>query len=215
MTEPIKVIIADDHRLVREGLAGLLNEEPDITAVAEASTGAEAIESVRQLVPDVAVLDIAMPDMTGLDAARHIMVEFPDVAVIILTMHEEEAFFFEALRAGASGYVLKGARSDEFLNAIRVAHGGGIYLQPELAAALVKDYLEHQPEALAENPLTPREFEVLALIAQGLTNPMIARELSISVHTVKSHRAHIYEKLNVGDRAELLAYARRHGLLDA
>ena len=213
MPQPIQIIIADDHILVREGLSTLLNEEPDISVVAQASTGTEAIYLVRQLCPDIAILDITMPDMTGLEATRQITTEFPETIVIILTMHEEEAFFFEALRAGASGYLLKGARSEEFLNAIRVAHKGGIYLQPALTRVLVEDYLERQPQTPLENPLTPREFEVLELIAGGLTNPMIAEQLSVSVHTVKSHRARIYEKLNVNDRAKLIAYAQRHGLL--
>lgn len=213
MNQPIKVIIADDHHLVRDGLTSLLNEEPDISVIAEASTGAGALDMVRRYQPDIAILDITMPDMTGLEATRKITDEFPQMIIIILTMHEEEAFFFEALRAGAAGYILKGARSEEFLNAIRLAYEGGIYLQSSLARFLVEDFLENQPEVLPDNPLTPREIEVLELIAQGLTNPMIAAELSISVHTVKSHRAHLYEKLNVGDRAKLIAYAQRHGLL--
>lgn len=213
MSQPISIVIADDHALIREGLAALLSEEQGFKVVGQAGNGTDAVGLVRRHGPDIAILDITMPDMDGLEATGHIKNEHPGTTVIVLTMHEEEAFFFEALRAGAAGYILKGAGSEEFLNAIRVAHEGGIYLQPALTRVLVEDFLEGQPDTLVDNPLTPRETEVLELIAEGLTNPMIAERLSISVHTVKSHRAQIYEKLDVHNRAKLIAYAQRHGLL--
>lgn len=213
MSPPIKIIIADDHVLIREGLTSLLNDEPDLSVIGQASTGLEAIDLVSRCQPDIAILDIAMPGMEGLETTRQITTKFPETIVIILTMHEEEVFFFEALQAGAAGYVLKGSDRDEFLNAIRSAYAGGIYLQPALARVLVEDYRDHQPQAPLDNPLTQREYEIMELIGGGLTNPMIAKRLSISVHTVRSHRARIYEKLNVSNRAKMIAYARRHGLL--
>ncbi|MFQ5854472.1 MAG: response regulator [Anaerolineae bacterium] len=212
--ELIRLIIADDHVVVREGLVALLEDEPDLTVVGQAGTGREAVALAHQHRPDIALLDIAMPDMTGLEATRQIAAELPGVTTLILTMHEEEAFFFEALRAGAAGYVLKGAGSEELLSAIRAVQAGGVYLPPELAGGLVRDYLEHQPQPPLDDPLTLREREVLALIAQGLTNRDIAERLTLSINTVKTHRLHIYRKLDLHDRAGLVDYALRRGLLN-
>lgn len=209
----IQLIIADDHTIVREGLVSLLEDEPDLKVVGQAGTGREAVALARRHRPDIALLDITMPDMTGLEATRAITAELPEVKVLILTMHEEEAFFFEALRAGAAGYVLKGAGSDELLSAIRAVHEGGVHLPAKLAGSLVRDYLERHPEPAADSPLTPREREILALIAQGLTNREIAERLTLSVNTVKTHRLHIYQKLDLHNRAALIQYAIRHGLL--
>jgi DNA-binding NarL/FixJ family response regulator len=191
----------------------MLNDEPDFAVVGQASTGEEAIELVHQHRPDLALLDISMPNKSGLEVAKQITTELPGIAVLILTMHEEKAFFFEALRAGATGYVLKGARSEEFLNAIRITYEGGVYLPPSLTGSLVDDYLDRHPQVPIEDLLTPREREVLALIGKGLTNPMIAERLTVSVNTIKTHRARIYEKLNASGRTDLIAYARRSGLL--
>lgn len=213
MPEPIRLIIADDHIVVREGLVALLEDEPDLKVVGQAGTGREAVALVRQHWPDIALLDIAMPDMNGLEATRQIAAEMPEVKILILTMHEEEAFFFEALRAGAAGYVLKGAGSEELLSAIRAVHEGGIYLSPQLAGELVRDYLERHARPPVDDPLTPREREILSLIAQGLTNRDIAERLTLSINTVKTHRLHIYRKLDLHDRAGLIDYALRRGLL--
>lgn len=213
-TELIRLIIADDHVVVREGLVALLEDEPDLTVVGQAGTGREAVTLASQHRPDIALLDIAMPDMNGLEATRQIAAERPEVNVLILTMHEEEAFFFEALRVGAAGYVLKGAGSEELLSAIRAVYEGGVYLPPKLAGGLVRDYLEHQPQPPLDDPLTLREREVLALIAQGLTNRDIAERLTLSINTVKTHRLHIYRKLDLHDRAGLVDYALRRGLLN-
>jgi two-component system response regulator NreC len=208
------LIIADDHVVVREGLAALLAEEPDLSVVGQAGTGREALALVRQCRPDMVLMDITMADMSGLEATSQCRSELPQVKIIILTMHEEEVFFFEALQAGASGYVLKGAPSEELLNAIRAVHQGGVYLPPKLAGHLVRDYLNHCPQpAPPDGPLTPRENEILALIAQGLTNSDIAERLTLSLNTVKTHRFHIYRKLELNDRASLVSYALHRGLL--
>jgi two-component system response regulator NreC len=210
---PIRLIIADDHIVVREGLVALLEDEPDLKVVGQAGSGREAVRLAHQHRPDIALLDISMPDGNGLEAARRIGGELPEVKILILTIHEEEAFFFEALRAGASGYVLKGAGSEELLSAIRAVHEGGVYLLPKLAGSLVQDYLKHHPSMPADDPLTPRELEVLALIAQGFSNREIAEQLTLSLNTVKTHRFHIYQKLDLRDRAGLIQYALRQGLL--
>ncbi len=211
--ELIRVIIADDHVIVREGLIALLEDEPDLVVAGQAGTGREAVRLARQQRPDIVLLDITMPDGNGLDAARSIMAELPEVKVLILTIHDEEAFFFEALRAGAAGYVLKGAGSGELLNAIRSVHEGGVYLLPKLAGRLVQDYLDHHPQPSIDDPLTDREREILTLIAQGLSNGDIATALTLSVNTVKTHRLHIYQKLDLHDRASLISYALRGGFL--
>jgi len=213
MPKPIRLIIADDHAVVREGLAAMLEDEPDLQVVGLVGTGREAVALARQQQPDIALLDITMPDMNGLEATRQLMAAQSMVKVLILTMHEEEAFFFEALRAGAAGYVLKGAGSEELLSAIRAVHEGGVYLPPKLAGGLVRDHLERYPQPPLDDPLTLREREILTLIAQGLTNRDIAQRLTLSLNTVKTHRLHILQKLNLHDRAELIDYALRRGLL--
>lgn len=214
MVKPIRLIIADDHVVVREGLVALLQDEPDLQVVGQAGTGREAVTVASQHRPDIALLDVAMPEMNGLEVTREIMAELPEVNALILTMHEEEAFFFEALRAGAAGYVLKGAGSEELLGAIRAVHEGGVYLPPSLAGRLVKDYLDDRSDPSPDDSLTPREREITTLIAQGLTNRQIAERLTLSINTVKTHRLHIYQKLDLHDRAGLVEYALRHGLLN-
>ncbi|MCK6626925.1 MAG: response regulator transcription factor [Anaerolineae bacterium] len=213
MAEMIRLVVADDHPVMREGLVALLEDEPNLKVVGQASTGREAVYLVRQYRPDVALLDIAMDDMTGLEATRQFASELPAVRVMILTMHEDEAFFFEALRVGASGYILKGIRSEELFGAIRAVKEGGIYLPPKLAGRLVQDYLNRQPQPALADSLSPRECEILTLIAQGLTNRDIAQRLTLSLNTVKTHRLRIYQKLDLHDRAGLVNYAFSRGLL--
>ncbi len=213
MSNPIRLILADDHVVMREGLAALLEDEPGLQVVGQAGSGRETIALIRQLRPDIVLLDITMPDMTGLDVARQVVADSLDVKLLILTMHEEEAFFFEALRSGAAGYILKGVRSEELIGAIRSVYEGGVYLPPLLAGWLVQDYLERHPQPPIDDPLTARELEVLSLIAQGLSNRDIADQLILSINTVKTHRLHIYQKLNLRDRAGLIEYALRRGLL--
>ena len=215
MPEAIRLVVADDHPVMREGLVALLEDEPDLKVVGQAGTGREAINLVRQHRPDVALLDISMDDMTGLEATRQFAPELPAVRVMILTMHEEEAFFFEALRVGASGYILKGVRSEELFRAIRAVCEGGVYLPPKLAGRLVRDYLARQPQPPLANSLSSREREILTLIAQGLTNGDIAKRLTLSLNTVKTHRLRIYQKLELHDRASLVNYALQRGLLSA
>lgn len=209
----IRLIVADDHTLVREGLLGLLADEPDLCVVGQAGSGREALTLIRQQRPNVALLDISMPDLSGLEVTAQIMAELPGVNVLILTMHEEEAFFFESLRVGAAGYVLKGARSDELLGAIRAVYQGGVYLPPKLAGSLVRDYLSRPLKRLDDDPLTPKEREILMLIAQGMSNRVIAHHLTLSINTIKTHRNHIYQKLNLTERSDLVSYALRRGLL--
>ncbi len=213
MPNPIRLILADDHAVMREGLAALLEDEPDLKVVGQAGSGRQAMTLIRQHRPDIVLLDITMPDMTGLDVARQIVAKSLEVKILILTMHEEEAFFFEALRSGAAGYVLKGVQSEELIGAIRIVHEGGVYLPPLLATRLVQDYLERHPQPPIDDPLTSREREILALIARGLSNRDIADQLTLSINTVKTHRLHIYQKLNLRDRAGLIEYALRRNLL--
>ncbi len=212
----VRVVVADDHKLVLQGLVSLLAEDEGIEVVGQAVNGREALEEIQRLHPDVALLDITMPEMSGLEVTRKVTDQLPDVKVLILTMHEEEAFFFEALRLGASGYVLKGASSDELLAAIVAVHEGGVYLSPRLAGMVLHDYLEAGRRGKAgppREPLTAREEGVLRLVSQGLTNQEIADHLVLSLNTVKTHRLHVYQKLGLHTRAELVAYALQRGLL--
>jgi len=209
----IRLLVADDHALVREGLVALLEDEADMEVVGQAESGEEAFTLAQQHQPDVVLLDITMPKRNGLEVAAQITRDLPTVKSLIVTMHEEEAFFFAALRAGAAGYVLKGSDSEELFNAIRAVHRHGIYLSPKLAGSIVRDYLEHHPDEPLEDTLTAREREILALIAQGFSNVMISRRLSLSLNTVKTHRQRIYRKLNLSDRAQVVAYAIRRGIL--
>ncbi len=212
---PITLVIADDHVIMREGLAMTLNNEPDLKVVAEASNGRDVLTLIQQHQPDIALLDITMENMTGLEVARQSQANFPHVKLIFLTMHEDTEFFFEALRSGASGYVLKGSRTNVLLAAIRAVHKGGIYLSPQLAGELVDEFFTRppQPPETAEDELTDREKEVLILIARGLTNRDIARRLEVSINTIKTHRLNIYQKLDLRGHASLLDYALCHGLL--
>lgn len=212
----IRVLIADDHVIVRDGLRMILEAQPDVDVVGEASDGREAVEKAHELSPGVVLMDIAMPGMSGLEATVVIKKELPDVQVVVLTMHEDSQYFFEVLRAGASGYVLKGASSADLLAAVRAAHEGGVYLHPTVAKNLVTDYLKRMEpgeETTRYGGLSERERQVLTLVAEGRTSQQIADELFLSINTVQTHRAHIMEKLNLQNRAELIRYALRKGLI--
>jgi two-component system response regulator NreC len=211
----IRVLIADDHTIVREGVRLLLDAQPDINVVGEAADGNQALSLARSLSPDIVLLDIGMPLMNGLEATRALKAELPKINILILTMHEGEDYFFRILAAGASGYVLKGAGSSELLNAIRAVYQGGVYLYPTMAKKLMSDYIKNQQAGAETDPLTPRERQVLKLIAEGRTNREIAEELVLSLNTVQTHRLHLMEKLNLHNRSELIKYALRRGLIDA
>ena len=210
-----RILLADDHPVVRRGLRLVLDAEPDLEVVAEAGTGAEAVEHALDEDVDLAILDIAMPRLTGLQAASEISRRAPEVRVLILSMHDNEQYLFEALRAGASGYVLKSAADRDLIEACRAAMRGEPFLYPGAVRALVRDFIERaeRGERVPDDPLTPRELEVVKLIAEAMTSREIAETLVISEKTVERHRANILEKLGMRDRVELTRYAIRRGLV--
>jgi DNA-binding NarL/FixJ family response regulator len=212
-----RVLLADDHAVVRIGLGQILRSQPDFEVVAEVADGREAVKVVRAR-DDIhlAVLDIAMPRLTGLQAAREIAAARPQVRMIMLSVHDSEQYFFEALRVGASGYVLKTAADRDLVEACRAAVRGEPFLFPGAVRALVRDYLERarEGEAVPEDPLTSRESEILKLIAEGYSGRQIAEELVISQKTVERHRSNILEKLGLRDRVDLTRYAIRRGLIE-
>jgi DNA-binding NarL/FixJ family response regulator len=217
MTIPLKtrILVADDHPVVLRGLRMVLNAQPDLEVVAEATAGDEAVE--RALAEDVhlAILDISMPRMTGLQAAREITRRKPDVRVLMLSMHDNEQYLFEAIRVGASGYVLKSAVDRDLVEACRAAMRGEPFLYPGGVRALMRDYIERarSGETVDAEMLTPREEEIVKLVAEAHTNDEIAEMLVISKKTVERHRANILEKLGMRDRVELTRYAIRRGLV--
>lgn len=213
----IKVLLVDDHAVVRSGLRMLLESQSDIEIVGEAESGERALQLTKELKPGVILMDIAMPDMSGIEATRRIKERHEDAAVLALTMHEDDQYFFEMLNAGASGYLPKRAAPDELVTAIRTVSRGEVFLYPSLATRLVQDYL-HRVDAgdqpVIYDELTAREREVLILIAEGLTNAEIAEELVISPKTVDSHRENIMRKLNLHSRIDLVKYAIKKGLIE-
>ncbi len=214
----MRLLLVDDHAVVRSGLRMLLNAEADVEIVGEASTAGEAMETASTVKPDVILMDIGLPDLSGIDATREIKKKFPEIAIVALTIHEDEEYFFKMLEAGASGYVPKRAAPEELLIAIRAAAAGEVYLYPSLAKLLVKDYLsqDHPGEEKANiDGLTDREHEVLTYLAEGANNEKIAAELIISPKTVERHRENIMRKLNLHSRAELVRYAIRKGIIKA
>ena len=208
------VLLADDHPIVRHGLRDLLSAEADFRVVDEVSDGAEAVR--RALADDIhlAILDVTMPRMTGLQAARELSNRRPALRILMLSMHENEQFLFEALRAGASGYVLKTAADRDLVQACRATMRGETFLYAGAVAALVRDYLDRARSGEDADPLTPRELEVLKLVAEGHTSDEIAELLVISRKTVDRHRANILEKLGMRDRVDLTRYAIRRGLIE-
>ncbi len=213
----IRVLVVDDHTIVREGVHILLEAQSDIEVVGEAADGQEALVRARELQPEIALVDIAMPGMNGLELTRALKRDWPQISVIILTMYESDEYFFQVLDAGASGYVLKKAASADLVAAIRAVHAGDVFLYPSVARRLVSDYLARVKSGEEQNSydgLTPREREVLKLIAEGHTNQAIAEKLVISPSTVQTHRTRIMQRLNLHNRVELIQYAVRKGLLD-
>ena len=216
MTVPLKtrILLADDHAVVRHGLRLTLEAEPGLEVVAEASDGQQAVEIALREDIDLAILDVAMPRLTGIQAARQLAEHRPQLRVLILSMHDNEQFFFEALRAGASGYVLKSAAHEDLVDACHATCRGEPFLYPRGVAALVREYLEQGPGAVMPDPLSARESEVVKLIAEGLTSREIGELLSISDKTVERHRANVLEKLGLKDRVALTRYAIRRGLVE-
>jgi DNA-binding NarL/FixJ family response regulator len=212
----IRILLADDHALVRAGVRRILDAEPDLTVVGEASDGNEAVELARTVQPDLAVLDISMPRATGLQAAREIKRRAPGVQTLMLSMHDNEQYFFSALKAGACGYVLKSAADEDLVSACRAAARGESFLYAGVASALVRDFLDRMKrgERVPSSVLTDREDEVVKLIAEGHSSREIARILVISPRTVERHRANVLAKLGMRDRTELTRYAVRAGLIE-
>ncbi len=210
----IRVLLADDHALVRHGLKMILDAEPDFEVVAEASDGLQAVAAGLSEDIGLAVLDVAMPRLTGIQAARQLTEHRPDVRVLILSMHDNEQFFFEALRAGACGYILKSAAHEDLIQACRAAMRGEPFLYPRGVAALIRDYLDRGTGEAPEDPLSFRESEVVKLIAEGMTSREIAGVLHISDKTVERHRSNILDKLGLRDRVALTRYAIRRGLIE-
>jgi DNA-binding NarL/FixJ family response regulator len=209
-----KILVADDHSLVRSGLRRVLDAQPDLRVVAEATDGAEAVEKALAEDVNLAILDVSMPRMTGIQAALELSKRKPAMKLLMLSMYDSEQYLFEALRAGASGYVLKSGADEDIVKAVRATMRGEVFLYPSAVSTLVRDYVERgadqQPDIL-----TPRELEVLKLIAEAHTSKEIAEELVISVKTVERHRQNILDKLGLRDRVELTRYAIRRGLIQA
>lgn len=213
----IKVLIVDDHAILREGIKALLSCYEDIEIVGEASDGAEAIKKVKELNPDVTLMDIAMPGLGGLESTLELRKIRPQTKIIVLTQYDNREYIYRFFKAGVSGYVLKKAMGTELLSAIRAVYNGGTFLYPSVATKVVEGYLQEGEQPPAVDPyeaLTDREKQVLKLIAEGYTNKEMAELLYISVKTVMGHRTNIMEKLNIHNRTELVKFAIRHGLVD-
>ena len=212
-----RVLLVDDHPLFREGVRALLSAEPDIEVVGEAADGKQAIELAGKLSPDIIVMDLVMPGMNGLQAARQLHDKFPDIKVLILSMYDDDEYVCQILKAGASGYVLKRAASDDLLRAIREVEKGGSALHPTVAAKLIKDYVRRAKSTEQRDSgsvLTARESEVLTLVAEGHTNQQIADMLGLGRKTVDTHRTNIMRKLDLHDVTALVKYALKRGLIN-
>jgi len=210
----IRILLADDHTIIRQGLHSLLEKEPDMEVVGEAEDGRKAMQLVRELEPDIVIMDITMPNLNGSDATHKIVSKFPEVKVIALSIHSNKRFVAGMLKAGASGYILKECLFDELVQAIRAVAGGVRYLSPRITGVVVEDYVEHLV-ATVDSPLaklTDREHEVIQLLAEGRTTKQIALELHVSPKTIESNRHNIMEKLDIHSLAELTKYAIREGL---
>ncbi len=208
-------MIAEDHPKVRAGLRELINAEEDMQVCGEAADGVEALDLARDQKPDLLLLDLSMPRMSGLEVTRALTKEMPETAILVLTMHEEEGYFYQLLEAGASGYLLKGTAPSDLLSAVRSVSQGGVVLNPSLAKGLVKRLCQSGNKKVApkDNPLSPRERQVLDLTAQGMTAREVGKTLQISSNTVERHRANIMSKLGFSNRAQLVRYAVENGLL--
>ena len=210
----MRILIADDHGIVRGGMKLLIDRQPDMQVIAEAEDGVEALETALRVRPDLAVLDVSMPRLTGLQAARQIKAHLPDCQVLMLSMHDDQRYVFDALKAGASGYVLKRDVDQSLLDAMRAVARGEAFLTNAVERSLIREWMSDSAKG-PEEPLSPREQEVLKLIAEAHTNREIADTLHLAEKTVESHRANILRKLGMRDRVELVRYAVRRGLIEA
>jgi len=213
---PISILIADDHGVLRAGLRALLSAEPDLEVVADADNGDDALRLAGELRPEVVLLDVNMPGLGGIEVTRRIKEIYPEMRVLILTVHEDESLFQEAIQAGASGYIIKRAVESELIDAIRAVKRGDLYVHPAMTRALLREISPHRvaPDDSPIEALTRREVDVLKLIAQGYTNRQTAEALSISVRTVESHRANLMGKLNLRSRVDLVRYAKEHEFIE-
>jgi DNA-binding NarL/FixJ family response regulator len=210
----LRILLADDHGIVLSGLKMLIERQNGMRVVAEANDGVEAVDAALREQPDVAILDVSMPRMTGLQAAREIHARCPDTRVLLLSMHDDERYVFDAMKAGASGYVLKRQADAELIEAVRAVAAGGRFMSATADAGAMQDSIDRGEDA-PDDPLTPRELDVVKLIAEAYTNRQIAEILSVSEKTVESHRANVLGKLGMRDRVELVRYAIRRGLVEA
>lgn len=213
---PIRILLADDHTVIRRGLRALLERQNGFAVVAEAADGREAVETAAAVGPDVAVIDIGMPNMNGIEAARRITEKRPETAVVILSMHADESYVLRALKSGARGYLLKDSPEDDLINAIRAVHNGKAFFSPEISKMLAEDYMRQMRQRGVEDSyelLTRREREILQMLGEGNSNKDVATKLNLSLHTVETHRGNVLEKLNLHSTAEMILYAVRKGIV--
>lgn len=212
----IRVIVADDHTMIRSGLRALLDREPDIEVVGEAADGRQAVQKAQELLPHVVLLDIAMPNLNGIDAARQISSKHEGMGIIILSMHADESYVLKALKAGARGYLLKDSSETDVMNAVRAISAGKAYFSPEISRIMAQDYLRHMQQRGVEDSyelLTSREREIVHMLAEGKSSKEVANVLDLSLHTVETHRSNIFQKLNLHSIPELILYAVRKGIV--
>ena len=213
---PIRILLADDHTVIRRGLRALLERQNGFAVVAEAADGREAVETAAAVGPDVAVIDIGMPNLNGIEAARRITEKRPETAIVILSMHADESYVLRALKSGARGYLLKDSPEEDLINAIRAVHKGKAFFSPEISKMLAEDYMRQMRQRGVEDSyelLTPREREILQMLGEGNSNKEVATKLNLSLHTVETHRGNILEKLNLHSTAEMILYAVRKGIV--
>ena len=214
--KPIRILLADDHTVMRRGLRLLLESQPEFSVVAEASDGRQAVQQAEATQPDVAVVDIAMPNLSGIEAAQRIAADLPQTAIVILSMHSDEGYVLRALKVGAKGYLLKDSAEGDLIEAIKAVHQGKTFFSPEITKMLVEDYVREIRTRGAEDSydlLTSREREILQLVAERRSNKEIAQALNLSPYTVETHRRNLQEKLNLHSLAELILYAVRKGVI--